>query len=133
MRPFIDEGGRPATWANLARWSAATLDEMSCSDVAHMGAADRRSRYTRRIAVMNLKKQPGGSICYRPAVREAAQRDATVLVEQTNLYRPHVTVAAGTFDVVQRLFDIPDNASSVFTTQWRLRLVRQPQLARQRP
>src|SRR5262249_49744424 len=104
---FMDAGGRPATWANLARWSAAALDAAQWTDVADMNDAFRRAHYTRRVAVMNLKKQPGGAICYPPAVWDAARRDAGFLVQQVGFYRPHLTVAAGTFDVLQQIFDIP--------------------------
>lgn len=104
FRELLDCGGPPRhyqTWANIARWTAAVLDRLDWSAVADMKLPEDRARYSRRIAFMNLKKQPGTSKSTSSIIQKYAHRDATLLREQMSLYNPHLTIAAGTFGFVQ--------------------------------
>ena len=49
----------------------------------------------RNIAVVNLKKCPGGAIASSKAVRQAARQDANLLKCQIQLYEPDIILTGG--------------------------------------
>lgn len=49
----------------------------------------------RNIAVVNLKKCPGGAIASSKAVRQAARQDADLLKCQIQLYEPDIILTGG--------------------------------------
>ena len=51
--------------------------------------------YYRNIAVVNLKKCPGGAIASSKAVRQAARQDADLLKCQIQLYEPDIILTGG--------------------------------------
>jgi hypothetical protein len=88
------------TWSNLARWSALvdnpslSLEEIDVSD------REKRCEHLRRIAVVNLKKTPGGSRANLREIKASAAKHWDLLREQIGLYKPEVTIAGGVFDIV---------------------------------
>jgi hypothetical protein len=101
----MDGVGQAATWNNLARWTAHVLDNATYRDVADMSKQDR-VRLQRRIAAVNLKKIPGGSTSNMDEIERFALADAPFIREQISIYKPHLTVACGTFQIAERVFGL---------------------------
>ena len=49
----------------------------------------------RSVALVNMKKTPGGAVCNDRSLRTAVQEDGDLLLRQLALYRPHLTIAGG--------------------------------------
>lgn len=104
-RDFMDGGGQAATWNNLGRWTAHVLENATYRDVADM-SKQNRIRLQRRIAAVNLKKIPGGSTSDMDEIERFALEDASFIREQISIYKPHLTIACGTFQIAERVFGL---------------------------
>jgi|SRR5580658_3144167 hypothetical protein len=103
MRSFGASGGRAATWNNLARWSALFYNPRLRIEEIDVSNQAKRSDYLRRIAVVNLKKIPGGGTADLSSVKRFATRHWDLLEEQLKLCRPTMTIAGGCFDILAEL------------------------------
>ena len=56
---------------------------------------NRRIALLESIALVNLKKTPGGPVCNDRSLITAVQQHGDLLVRQLALYRPHLTIAGG--------------------------------------
>ena len=56
---------------------------------------DRRIQLLESIALVNLKKTPGGPVCNDRSLSTSVQQDGDLLLQQLSLYRPHLTIAGG--------------------------------------
>ena len=84
---FLYHGGSKTyyrTWNNVARWANMILNGTYWKFVPKSSLDDM----VRNIAVVNLKKCPGGAIASSKAVRQAARQDADLLKCQIQLYEP---------------------------------------------
>lgn len=65
-----------------------------------------RVRLLRSIALVNLKKTPGGAVCKDRTLVQAVSQDGDLLEQQLALYRPHLTIAGGSavFALLANLF-----------------------------
>ena len=54
-----------------------------------------RRRILESIALVNLKKTPGGPVCNDRSLVTAVDADGDLLLQQLALYRPHLTIAGG--------------------------------------
>lgn len=106
LREFLrDEGGRPATWDNITRWvegirklpGDVPWQELELIDIA------RRKTALRSIAVMNIKKVPGGHTANPDEIAAAAEIDRQFLLRQYELYRPDLTICCGTAENFQAI------------------------------
>ena len=56
---------------------------------------DLRIHLLESIALVNLKKTPGGPVCNDRSLIVAIQQNGDLLLQQLVLYRPHLTIAGG--------------------------------------
>lgn len=103
LRGFGDWGGRSATWRNLARWSALCANSLLQFHEIDVSTRQFRAVHLRRIAVVNLKKTPGGSRASSTVIEKYAIKHQELLNEQFELYRPDLSLAAGTFEILVKL------------------------------
>ena len=54
-----------------------------------------REDLLRSVALVNIKKTPGGPVCDDRALATAIREDGDLLLRQLALYRPHLTIAGG--------------------------------------
>ena len=77
----------------MTRWVEG-IQRLPCivpwSEVSIPVDHDRRKRSLRKIAVVNLKKEPGGGEADYDELREAAQRDRNFISAQLSLYAPRL-------------------------------------------
>ena len=99
LRQFLRDGGRASTWNTVTKWVEG-IHRLPCivpwSEVSIRVDQDRRKRALRKIAVVNLKKEPGGGEADDDKVREAAQRDRELISAQLSLYAPDYVICCGT-------------------------------------
>lgn len=91
---FLYHGGSKTyykTWNNVARWANMILNGTYWKFVPKSLLDDM----VRNIAVVNLKKCPGGAIASSKAVRQAARQDADLLKCQIQLYEPDIILTGG--------------------------------------
>ena len=91
---FLYHGGSKTyyrTWNNVARWANMILNGTYWEFVPKSLLDDM----VRNIAVVNLKKCPGGAIASSKAVRQAARQDADRLKRQIQLYEPGIILTGG--------------------------------------
>jgi hypothetical protein len=94
---------RGATWNTLARWSAFVENPRLDFDQVSIRAKQERLALLRRIAVVNLKKIPGGSVSRPNTIKKAAEEHRELLLEQFAVYKPNITITGNTFAIVQEL------------------------------
>lgn len=98
LREFVQNGGRPQTWDNIARWTEAILDldaERPWSYWEKDNEA-RRNRILKMICAVNVKKTSGGHTSNADEIYQAAMDNSLILQKQLNLYNPDIIICCGT-------------------------------------
>jgi len=98
LRDFLRQGGRPATWDNIARWVQGLYDlsrEYPWSELERDNEA-RRLEMLKRICVVNVKKTSGTHISNGKQISYAASQNAARLKRQLDIYQPELIVCCGT-------------------------------------
>ena len=75
--------------------SAQTEDLAFITAREQLRDRDLRIRLLESIALVNLKKTPGGPVCNDRSLVTAIQQNGDLLLQQLALYRPHLTIAGG--------------------------------------
>lgn len=98
MRVGIRRGIEHAqTWNNVARWAqgiAALPDSLAYADVAEQTTMSR-THHVSGLAVVNVKKIPGGPVAGDRAIHAFAREHAGYLRAQLALYNPRITICCG--------------------------------------
>ncbi len=98
LRQFLRDGGRGPTWNTVTRW-VESIQRLPClvpwSELSTVDN-DRRKQALRKIAVVNLKKEPGGGSAEDDQLRAALQRDRKFISDQLSLYAPDYVICCGT-------------------------------------
>jgi hypothetical protein len=102
IRDLLSHPKSLATWKNVARWAALALDNALWSNVEHL-TRDSMPKYLERVVAMNLKKSSGRARTRSKELWEHADADKEFIVEQVNLYRPHLTIACGTYGYMKAI------------------------------
>lgn len=109
LREFIRQGGRPQTWNNITCWVEGIRNisvDIPWTDLEQVDE-ERRQKTLRSVAVINLKKSPGGYTADAGALYKVADEDKLFLNRQFSLYEPDIVVCCGsiTSDVFHSLVD----------------------------
>lgn len=97
--------GKPprGMWYALARWAYGILMEFP----EHSTIDKKECEWAlRHVAVINLKKEGGGSKADDSVLHAIAHRDRDILREQVAELAPHIVIACGTFDQLVWLLDL---------------------------
>lgn len=99
LREFLRDGGRPATWNNVAIWVHGIRNLPSeCPWFTYERQAEEmealRKETLKSICVLNLKKTPGGSSSSRE-LGKVAKEDARYIRNQYAIYDPDITICGG--------------------------------------
>lgn len=80
---------------------------------ARLHALDSRRKLLESIALVNLKKSPGGPVCNDRTLSTAVAGEGDLLLAQLQLYRPHLTIAGGAsvFALLAQLLNAPVTTS----------------------
>jgi hypothetical protein len=105
LRDFVREGGRRQTWDNITRWVDGIRrlkEEIPWTEHAEVDE-EKRCRVLKSIAVVNLKKSPGGHTTDSAALVKIATEDKDFLNRQLALYDPDVIICCGTSLLLHQL------------------------------
>lgn len=105
LRVALPTLGRWATWGEAARWTALLLEGASWESVSSKSIGELSS-YLERFAVVNLKKEAGGTSSVDREIKRYVLEDADFIREQIALYKPHLTIAGGTHKWLKRIYDL---------------------------
>lgn len=117
LRDFIYSGGRARTWNNIARWQYAIENytkEVSFSEVQSI-SVDFRRKMLKKIAVINLKKESGGSFSNLKQIWAYSCEDKEFIKKQIKLCNPDIIICCGTGWIVKelKLTDLIENNNLV--------------------
>lgn len=93
-----EEGGRNATWDNIARWTLGIRDlqeDIPWSELKKKMSNEKRRGVIQYIAAMNLKKSPGGSSTDKALMEKVAMEDKGFLSRQFNFYDADIVICCG--------------------------------------
>lgn len=95
LSKYVRNGGRASTWNNIARWTAAIIENKMFSEVNNM-TAECRKEYLAQISVVNLKKTPGLATSKPKEIKTHAEVNREYLIKQLDIYEPDVVICCGT-------------------------------------
>lgn len=98
LRNVLREGKRAQTWTNVARWMRgihAMPEDLPWRELEPITTEDRRELLS-SIAVINLKKEPGGHTSIGGEIAAAAGERGTLLRQQFSIYDPDLVIFCGT-------------------------------------
>ena len=86
LRTFLHKGGKGQTWNNIARWACGIISGYAFSNAD--AAANERTKWLRKIAVVNVKKAGGRSYTDTKSFNEFYLKTEgyRLLAEQLSLY-----------------------------------------------
>ena len=105
LRDFGTKYDRPRTWDNLARWAALVTDPSLKYEDIKVRDLETKRQYLRRLSVVNLKKEPGGPTSRPGVIKKHALKNWPLLEKQFRLYKPHLTLACGTFGILKEILE----------------------------
>lgn len=109
MREYVRGGGRAQTWNNIARWVEgirALPQDLSWSSLEVMGGPRRQSALS-SIAVINIRKSPGGYTTDTLRLKEDADKDKEFINQQIAIYDPDYLICCSTSDLLHSLVQFP--------------------------
>ena len=95
---FLQQGGRPQTWDNIARWTEGIFKlpvEIPWEQLKS-NCSQRRRIMLPKICAINLKKTSGKNTSNYKEIADAAKKNAPILVQQLELYSPDIIICCGT-------------------------------------
>lgn len=97
LREFMRNGGRDATWNNVARWVHGIRNLPSECNWSFYKKIDEgfRMEVLRDIVAMNLKKSPGGSSTDSADLKKVVGEDTPFIQKQYAIYDPDITICGG--------------------------------------
>lgn len=101
---LYDEGGRYQTWDNIARWTKGILNwetELNWSTLNDYNKdhnKERRLKYLKKIAAINLKKTQGGHTSSNKEIRKESPKYKDIIKQQIALYKPDFIICCGTYN-----------------------------------
>lgn len=98
LREFLRDGGQGPTWNMVTRWVEGVQQlpaSVPWSEISGWISPERRQEALRTIAVVNLKKTPGGASSEYFEIRDAVTRDHEFIRAQLELYGPDYVICCG--------------------------------------
>jgi hypothetical protein len=106
LRSFLKDGGRRQTWDNIAIWQFGinNLDHDFKWNELISNSKDESFRKIQLegIAVINLKKEPGGHTANSKLIWDYSWKDREFIKEQISIYKPEIIICCGTGKLVQK-------------------------------
>lgn len=98
LREFLREGGRKQTWDNVTRWVIGInhLERDIPWRELETITEEQRIENLQQIAVVNVKKTPGGHTSALEQITEAAIDNGEMLCNQINMCQPDIIICGGT-------------------------------------
>lgn len=93
-------------WRRTAEWAKGIL---SCGDEKNTDAyewltGDKAKEYVQKIAVLNLKKTPGGNSAVPEEIEAYAREDIDLIEQEIGIIDPAIIVFGGTFEIFRNAY-----------------------------
>ncbi len=110
LRQFLRDGAVGSTWNTVTRWIRGIygLPDIVAWDELFEVDEDLRKKWLSKIAVINLKKEPGAGSTNERELRNAVQRDREFISCQFSLYEPDYVICCGSI-VTELIFAAKHN------------------------
>lgn len=101
LSKFLEQGGRAATWNNVARWACGILsglpDEGALGQLWQRPDGDFRRNWLCKIAVVNVNKIGGGGSADHVRLLDLVEKNGFggLLARQVHLLNPQVIICGG--------------------------------------
>ncbi len=96
---FLENGGQWKTWNNIVRWQYGieNIDNFQNNNYKNVDKVynQKRKTYLKNIAVINLKKESGGSSSNMKEIEQYCEEDKELLQKQIELYKPDLIIGCG--------------------------------------
>ncbi|MCZ7555451.1 MAG: hypothetical protein M5R41_03490 [Bacteroidia bacterium] len=120
LTDFLRNGGRWQTWNNVVRWSRLLRNGFAVP-LRKITDEDRRNELL-HLAIVNIKKTPGGARASKSELRHAVMHDYGLLRDQLELYQPDVIVCCGqdVTDLLPEIIDVrpANDAQKILHLSW---------------
>ena len=103
---YLNKDGPRRCYWNVARWAYGILENFPLFEKVPNGREELK-QYLMKVAVINLKKTPGGRNSQDNLIHIHAHHDREFLLEQIREARPTIIIACGTIIPVMWLLDLP--------------------------
>lgn len=98
LRCLVRNGGKPATWNNITRWTRCVHELPNTLEWSELEKVTPKQRVKalRSIAFMNVKKHAGGAQAKQGDLRDVIERDQGFIRKQIQIYDADYVVCCGT-------------------------------------
>jgi len=96
---FLRNGGHWKTWNNIVRWQYGFenidgYENNNYNDIEKV-YNHKRKNYLQKVAIINLKKEPGGSSSNMKEIEQYCEEDKELIQKQIELYEPNIIIGCG--------------------------------------
>lgn len=94
-------------WRILGYWAYGLINTKvdNLPPFANAKKADNWKEACRSVAILNLKKAPGGPNSDMKKIEENASKDKDLVVRELNIIKPEIVICCSVFNVIKRIFD----------------------------
>lgn len=100
LREYVKDGGQSATWDNVTRWTKGIFNYKEELNWVSLKKIDENNRkeVLKFIAVVNLKKIPGGYTADYKKIEDFLKKESNIsyLKKQISFYNPDIVICCGT-------------------------------------
>lgn len=93
------KGNNLQMWHTIAKWSVGLLEGFK--DFKEVNKKEKYLPQLKKIAVINLKKEPGGRSANMKIVREHAEKNTEFINDQIKKIKPKIIIACGTYEILK--------------------------------
>lgn len=96
-------------WHTIAKWAYGIINDFPAYN--DLGEKKNYLAYLQKIAVINLKKEPGNAKSINTIIREHAIQNSQLIINQIDEIKPKYIIACGTFKILCEILKIESNIS----------------------
>lgn len=104
------EKGLYKTWPNACLWIEvfrnSNVSYMDCLTNEGQFDENRLRNHMLEVAIVNIKKTPGGGSSNYDEIRESAITNKELLLEEFDILAPQLIICGGTFEFAKLIYDI---------------------------
>lgn len=119
LTEHVRQRPRWQTWNTVTRWMIGILrlkEIINWQEISKINEAQRK-KYLKSLAIINLKKIPGGGSSKNKEIMASAKKYSKLLNQQFNLYKPHIVICGGTGMIVKEIIDLGKNCNWQYSTR----------------
>lgn len=88
-------------WKVIGHWTYALCNVQNGKLPFFLDADNNYNEFCRMSAILNLKKETGGSTSDNDEIKRVAARDKELILEQLEIINPDIVICGGTFHLIK--------------------------------